>query len=98
MADYARKVPADFMVDSSSLRRVLAAKEDSSVHTKTVSRVMEFLDRFDEDDVEIVKRRGTRRVVFSPRLVERLRRLGTQSQTAEVDRARENRSVVIGST
>ncbi|WP_164974702.1 hypothetical protein [Halegenticoccus tardaugens] len=77
---------------------MLAAKEDGSVHTETVSRVMEFLDRVGEDDVELVKRRGTRRVVFSARLVERLRRLGTQSQTAGVDSARENRSVVIGST
>ncbi|WP_129116739.1 hypothetical protein [Halegenticoccus tardaugens] len=101
VTDYARKVPAGFMIDSSSLRRVLAAKEDGSVHTETVSRVMEFLDRFGEDDVELVKRRGTRRVVFSPRLVERLGRLGrlgAQSQTAETDVAGENHGVVIGST
>ncbi|WP_129116700.1 hypothetical protein [Halegenticoccus tardaugens] len=98
VTDYARKVPAGFMIESSSLRRVLAAKEDGSVHTETVSRVMEFLDRFGEDDVELVKRRGTRRVVFSPRLVERFRRLGSESQTAGTNTARDNHGVVIGST
>ncbi|WP_143423176.1 hypothetical protein [Halegenticoccus soli] len=50
-----------------------------------------------EDDVEIVKRRGTRRVVFSSRLVERLRQLGAQSETAGTNEGA-NRGVVIGST
>lgn len=63
--DYATKVPAGFVVTSSDIRTILAAKEDGTPHTETVSRVMNFLDGFGQDEIEIVKRHGKRRVVFT---------------------------------
>ncbi len=63
--DYATKAPAGFVVTSSDIRKILAAKEDGTPHTETVSRVINFLDRFGQDDVTIVKRHGIRRVAFT---------------------------------
>jgi hypothetical protein len=73
--DYAQSVPAGWSISSSTLRQVLKAAYGSG-HTQTASRVMEILDNFGGEEVQIVERRGTKRVVFSDKLVNRLDRCG----------------------
>ncbi|KAB1187499.1 MULTISPECIES: hypothetical protein [Haloferax] len=70
--EYATKVPAGFALDSSTIRTVLHAKEGRTPHTQTVSRVMDFLDDFGKESVKIVKRRGTKRVIFTEHAVSEL--------------------------
>ncbi|WP_224450475.1 hypothetical protein [Haloprofundus salilacus] len=70
--DYAKKVPAGYAIDSGTIRKVLQAKEDRTPHTQTVSRVMDFLNRLGKEDVQVVKRRGTKRAVFTERAVTEL--------------------------
>ncbi|ELZ31382.1 hypothetical protein C474_08772 [Halogeometricum pallidum JCM 14848] len=70
--EYATKVPAGFAIDSARIRRILNAKEGRTPHTQTVTRVMEFLDRLGKDDVQVIKRRGTKRVIFTERAVSEL--------------------------
>lgn len=72
--DYAESVPAGWSIASPDLRRILRAA-DESAHAQTVKRVMQVLDDLGGDDVEVVKKRGTRRVVFTDELVARLQRL-----------------------
>ena len=72
--DYADHVPAGWSIASPDLRRVLQAY-DGSGHTQTVQRVMEILADLGGDDVDVVERRGTKRVVFSDDLVGRLQHL-----------------------
>ncbi|SEP28983.1 hypothetical protein SAMN04487948_1353 [Halogranum amylolyticum] len=69
ISDYAKKVLAGYSIDSGTIRKVLRAKDDESPHPETVSRVMEFLNRFGKDETKIVKRRGTNRVVFTQQAV-----------------------------
>ncbi|RDZ35284.1 MULTISPECIES: hypothetical protein [Haloferax] len=70
--EYATNVPAGFALDSSTIRTVLHAKEGQTPHTQTVSRVMDFLDDLGKEGVKIVKRRGTKRVIFTERAVSEL--------------------------
>lgn len=94
--EYAQQVPAGFAIDSSTLRKVLKAKEDQTPHTQTISRVMEFLDRLGKQYVRIVKRRGTKRVVFTETGVERLSRLAKRSGAGDGETASGITGVVIG--
>ncbi|MDS0295356.1 hypothetical protein [Halogeometricum luteum] len=93
ITEYATKVPAGFAIDSSRIRRILNAKEGRTPHTQTVTRVMEFLDRLGKDDVRVIKRRGTKRVVFTE---------GAVSELVETDPANSSTrgitDVVIGWT
>ncbi|MBC9986791.1 hypothetical protein E4P24_10510 [Haloferax sp. AS1] len=70
--EYATNVPAGFALDSSTIRTVLHAKEGRTPHTQTVSRVMDFLDDLGKAGVKIVKRRGTKRVIFTEHAVSEL--------------------------
>jgi hypothetical protein len=71
--DYGRRVPAGIGIRSSEIRRVLRASEGSSVHTQTVSRVMDFLAELGGDDVQLKRTRsGERTVVFTEEIVERI--------------------------
>ncbi|KTG11481.1 hypothetical protein AUR64_04305 [Haloprofundus marisrubri] len=81
--EYAKKVPAGYAIDSGTIRKVLKAKEDRTPHTQTVTRVMEFLDRLGKEDVQVVKRRGTKRAVFTERAVTELS--GTSSSGGITD-------------
>ena len=69
ISDYAKKVPAGYSIDSGTISNVLRSKDGESPHTETVSRVMEFLNRFGKDETKLVKRRGTKRVVFTEQAV-----------------------------
>jgi hypothetical protein len=69
---YASKVPAGFAITSGEISTVLRAGTDCEGRTQTVSRVMDFLRELGKDDVKVVKRRGTKRVVLSEELVGRL--------------------------
>lgn len=69
---YASKVPAGYSITSGDLAKVLRAGTDCDGRTQTVARVMSFLDRFGGDEVEVIKRRGTKRVVFDESLADRL--------------------------
>ena len=53
------------------LRRILRAADESG-HTQTIQRVMDMLDDLGGDDVEVVDRHGTTKVVFTDDLVTRL--------------------------
>ncbi|TVT88919.1 hypothetical protein FQA18_18715, partial [Haloferax volcanii] len=70
--EYATNVPAGFALDASTIRTVLHAKEGRTPHTQTVSRVMDFLDDLGKAGVKIVKRRGTKRVIFTEHAVSEL--------------------------
>lgn len=83
--DYAERVPAGFSITSSALRKVLKAKDGTTPHTQTVTRVIEFLEDLGGDGVDVVKRRGTKRVVFTPEAVERLAEHADRAGGPEVD-------------
>ncbi|KTG30330.1 hypothetical protein [Haloferax profundi] len=83
--EYATKVPAGFALDSSTIRTVLHAKEGRTPHTQTVTRVMDFLDDLGKEAVKIVKRRGTKRVIFSEHAVSELARTSPQSSRSITD-------------
>jgi hypothetical protein len=75
VSDYAQCVPAGYAITSSDLRKVLRAGTDSRGHRQTVSRVIDLLDDLGGDDTKIVEKRGTKRLVFTDEIVERLGRL-----------------------
>jgi hypothetical protein len=70
--DYAEKCPAGLVIDSRAIKRVLTAKEGKRPHTQTVARVMNFLDEFGKDGVELKKRRGNKLIAFTPEFVNQL--------------------------
>jgi len=72
IADYATSVPAGYAITSSEISTVLRAGTDCKGRTQTTARVMNFLDRFGEDSVKVVQRRGTKRVILDEELVNEL--------------------------
>ena len=70
--DYAEKAPAGFVVDSRTIKKVIAAAEGKRPHTQTVARVMDFLDDLGQDSVELIKRRGKKLIVVDSEVVDRL--------------------------
>lgn len=64
VTDYAQKTSAGYSVTDTDLRKVLIARNGETAHSQTVARVIEFLDRLGGDAVDVVKRRGTKWVVF----------------------------------
>lgn len=77
---YASKVPAGYAITSGEISTVLRAGTDSSGRTQTVARVMDFLDRLGGGMVKVVKRRGTKRVIFDEGLVQKLSQIETESE------------------
>lgn len=76
VSDYGRRVPAGIGIRSSEVRRVLSASEESSVHTQTVARVMDFLCELGGDGVQLkTTRSGERTVVFDEEIVDRITRV-----------------------
>lgn len=73
--DYADKRLGDWVLSSKDLRRVLSAKEQSSIHYTTVKRVIQFLDDLGGEDVTVKDRHGTI-VCFSPEIVDRIENQG----------------------
>jgi chemotaxis regulatin CheY-phosphate phosphatase CheZ len=69
---YASKVPAGYSITSGEISTVLRAGTECDGRTQTVARVMDFLDRLGRDAVKIVKRRGTKRIVFDEEIVKKL--------------------------
>jgi DNA repair exonuclease SbcCD ATPase subunit len=88
IGEYAKKVPAGYAIDSGTIRKVLKAKESQTPHTQTVSRVMDFIDRLGKEDVQVVKRRGTKRAVFTEHAVTELGNTSTGGITDVVMRWR----------
>lgn len=74
VTDYAQKVPAGLVIDSSIIRKVIKAKEGERPHTQTVARVMEFINDLGKEGTNLVKRRGNKMVSFSKELVRKLER------------------------
>lgn len=70
---YSDSAPAGRVIKSSDVRKILAASEEGTVHTQTVSRVFNMLDELGENDVKI-KERGDRErvVVFTSKIVKRI--------------------------
>ena len=75
VSDYADNAPKGFVVDSGIVSKVLAARDSESPHTQTVSRVMDFLDDFGQNDVEVRMHKGRRIAVFDKTAA---KRFGTQ--------------------
>ena len=72
--EYSRRVPAGRAIKSSELRRVLAASEEATIHSETVSRVVRFLDDLGGDAVRVRESSsGQRVVVFDDAFVDRVR-------------------------
>ena len=88
--DYTTDVPAGRTIQAGDLSKVLRAGTDCRGHSQTVDRVIRLLDDLGGDDVEVVERRGQRRVVFTEALCRRLRRLTTRRDS--------NHGVVTGAT
>lgn len=63
VATYAKKAPVGHVIDSSTVRKVIKAKEGEKPHTQTVARVMQFMDDFGKDEISLKKRRGKNIVV-----------------------------------
>ncbi len=70
--DYAEKAPAGLVVDSRTVKKVIAAAEGKRPHTQTVARVMEFLADLGHESVELIKRRGKKLIVVDPEVADRL--------------------------
>ena len=87
--DYCQKVRAGFVISATDLRRVLAAKEkETKIHRKTAHRVMDWLAKLGEaNGIEVVKRRGTKRVVFPADQVDRLAELGRSANVSPSSRS-----------
>jgi DNA repair exonuclease SbcCD ATPase subunit len=79
VSEYTKSVPAGRVITTSELRTVLRAGTDSRGHRQTVSRVIDLLDDLGGDDTKIVEKRGTKRLVFTDEIVERLERLTTDT-------------------
>ena len=94
--EYAKQVPAGFAVNSRTIRTVLQAKEEQALHTQTITRVMEFLDRLGKEHVRVVKRRGTKRVIFTETTVDRLSEVARKSSRGSEGSAGGIIDVVIG--
>jgi molybdopterin converting factor small subunit len=77
VTDYADSVPAGYAIRSGDIATVLRAGTDCNGRTQTVARVMDFLDDLGGDGVDVVERRGTKRVVFSEETAHRLERLAS---------------------
>ena len=83
---YASKAPAGYVIKSGEIANILQAGTDATGHTETVTRVMQFLDDLGSESAKIVKRRGTKRVVLTRELVERLERILEQSHRGDSPR------------
>jgi len=72
--EYTRSVPAGRVIKSSELRRVLSAHEEgATIHTQTVSRVIERLDDLGKESVKVREtQEGERVVVFTDEFVKRV--------------------------
>lgn len=66
IADYADKAPAGLVVDSSTIKKVMAAKEGERPHNQTVARIMKFMDKLGKETVQVKQRRGRNIVVVDP--------------------------------
>ena len=76
VVEYTRSVPAGRAIKSSEIGTVLRAGTDCKGRSQTVSRVIEFLNDLGGDGVEVVERRGERRVVFDEDAAHRIQELG----------------------
>lgn len=74
--NYTRSVPAGRAIKSSEIGTVLRAGTNCKGRSQTVSRVIEFLNDLGGDGVEVVERRGERRVIFDGATARRLQQLG----------------------
>lgn len=83
LTDYADSVPAGYSIRSGDIGTVLRAGTDCRGRTQTVARVMDFLEDLGGEDVEVVERRGTKRVVFSEEATRRLEQLSSQPSAAD---------------
>lgn len=72
ISDYADKAPAGLVMDSRTVKKVIAATEEKRPHTQTVSRVMDFLNELGKDGVELTKRHGQKLVVIEEEMADRL--------------------------
>jgi len=72
--EYTRSVPAGRVIKSSELRRVLSAHEEgATIHTQTVSRVIERLDDLGKESVKVRETQECERVVvFTDEFVKRV--------------------------
>ena len=86
--DYTTSVPAGRAITSGELRRVVKAGTDASGHSQTVDRIITVLDDMGGDDIQVVERRGERRIVFTEAICRRLDKLRASTS--------ESHGVVIG--
>jgi len=78
---YGERTGQGWMLTSGDVSKVLRSGTDCEGRTQTVSRVMDFLDRLGDDEVEVTTRRGTRRVYFSEEIAERLTEINGSDNT-----------------
>lgn len=84
VAAYSKKCPKGRVITSREMGIALKSGTDaneSGIRT-TVKRVMSFLDRLGKDGIEVIKRRGMKRVVFTEECADRLSKLASSSQQA----------------
>lgn len=65
---YADMRLGELVISSGDIRKVLSAKEETSIHWQTVSRVIEYLDTMGKKDTEVKDKHGTI-VCFDPEAV-----------------------------
>lgn len=71
LSDYAARSAGGYVLASSDIKTVLAAM-DESAHDETVGRVIKFFDDLGKEAVSVAKRRGSKRVLFTEALLQRL--------------------------
>jgi len=81
LRDYASPTSGGYVLASSDIKTVLAAM-DESTHDQTVSRVIEFFDDLGKEEVSVAKRRGSKRVLFSEEILQRLEELSDEAITS----------------
>ena len=65
----------ELVISSGDIRKVLSAREETSIHWETVSRVIDFLDSMGKGDTTVKDRHGTI-VCFDPEAVSKWSRSG----------------------
>jgi len=79
--EYSKSVPAGRAITSTRMRDILSGLEDKRIHRQTIQRVMDFLERLGDGEINKKQTRsGKTVVVFS----ERVTSVVTQSESSTV--------------
>jgi hypothetical protein len=83
--EYGKSVPAGVAITSSRMRDMLSGMEDKRIHRQTIQRVMDFLERLGDGEINKKETRsGKTVVVFTESVVSRVKDVVTGSESTTV--------------